>query len=264
MPTKRPTTIAASDMPRVFSDDRVGAMAAELGIPDDKLLLFAKEIRRAALIFFDDVSKATGNEVHHEVDELVRAALRAVKARKRPDADCENVAILVERLSGQARKLMNKRGTLPDAEALRDPARQRDACETVARLGRLGALREPGRKRPGGKQSTTEVSVLYAPTLQQHPLRREPQHAFVMLVETAYYEATGKLPTLTASRTGSGPGPFARFVQACLDELRAGASAVDLINELHRRRRSKRLGSLLLRWDKVVDEMIARLSTSKT
>jgi hypothetical protein len=231
---------------------------AKLEIDNEKLPRFEADVREAALFFFAEAAKATLNEVHHEIDALVRAALRAVKARKRPDFACERVAALIEQLSVQARKLMNKRGTLPDPETLRDPARQRDACETVARLGRLGAYRKQGRRRPGGKQSTTEVSVLNAPKLLQHPLRQEPHHAFLTGLEEAYLAAKGRWPPRTANPSTR----WVLFVQACLDQLEPGVNAVELINEHHRRRRIKQLGHLALRFDKAVDALIVRLRLS--
>jgi hypothetical protein len=253
MPIKSQNPIPAD----VLRDRICQMVPAKLKIPAEAMPCFIEGIRCAYQIFSEDAGKATLNEVHHEIDELVRAALRAVKARKGQDAACEEVARRVERLSVQARTLLNKRGTLPDAEALRDPTRQRDACETVARLGRVGAYRKQGRKRPGDKKSTTEVSVLYAPVLQQYPSRREgPAHAFVGWIEAAYIEATGKKPPCTANR--SNPGPYAHFVQACLDELRASADAVDLINLRCWQSRMMRLRHLSRQWDKAV--AAARLS----
>jgi hypothetical protein len=254
---KSPNPIAA-DVPRIFSDDRVRELVpAKLKIPAEAMPRFAGEIRRGALIFFEDAGKATGNEVHHEIADLVRAALLAARARMRPDAAREKVARLIERLSPQARKIMNQHGTLPDPATLRDPAAQREVCEAVARRGRRGAYLKLGRKREGGKRSVTEVSVLNAPTLEQYPSRREgPPHAFVGWVEAAYIQATGKKPPRTANRAN--PGPYARFVQACLDELRASADAVDLINLRCWQTRIMQLRHVARRWDTAV--AAARLS----
>jgi hypothetical protein len=256
---KKPTTITAAEVPRIFSDAHVRLMASTAGleeIAEDKLQGFAASVQHAALIYLN--YEPTSNEVHRQIDELVRAALRAAKARKRPDVACEEVVSLIERLSKQATKIMNRFCTLPDAETLRDPARQRDACETVARLGRMGAYFKLGRKRDRGKRSVTEVSVLYAPTLQQHPRRRDAQIAFLMGLEAAYVEATGEAPTPTANLNR--PGPYARFVRACLDQLRAAANAVELINERDRRRKIMQLRHMVLRWDAAVAGIANRLS----
>jgi hypothetical protein len=176
---------------------------------------------------------------------LLRAADRAVKRRKGKDAAYEEVAKRIERLSDPTRKLLNERSArpaaaleMPDLEAFRDPMRRDEACENIARLCRIGACWKEGRRRPGGKRSITLVSMLHAPEPQQHPSRRKAQLNFVMWLRVAYVEATGEQPSLTAN--ANRPGPFARMVQACLDEIRAGANAVELLNELQRRRKGKK------------------------
>ena len=262
MPKKSPNPIAA-DVPRIFSGDGVRQMVpAKLRIPSEAMPRFVEEIRRAALIFFDDAKRPTDNEIHHEIAELVRAAVRAAKARKRPDFACAQVAGLVELLSPPTREILNRRNTLPHPAMLRDPSTQRDACHIILGLGRLGVHHKPGRKRGKDEQgkdrrSVTEISDLYAPKPQQYPSRREgPPHAFVGWVEAAYIEATGKKPPCTANRAN--PGPYARFVQACLDELRASADAVDLINLRCWQSRMMRLRHVARRWDGAV--AAARLS----
>jgi hypothetical protein len=169
------------------------------------------------------------------VDGLLRAADRAGNARKRKDAACEKVAVRIERLSERTRKLLNERGALPGPETLRDPATQHAACETIARLCRIGAYWQEGRRRPGGKRSMSMVSELHAPTLQQHPARREAQLSFVTSFRLAYLQAADKRPPATAD--AGRPGPFAETVQNCLDKLWAGANAVEMLNELQRRRK---------------------------
>ena len=205
----------------------------------------AAGVRDAALIYIRDTRATSDKEVHDEVDELLRAADCAVKRRKNKDAAYEKVAKPIERLSERTRKLLNKRSArptvaleMPDLEAFRDLARRDEACETSARLCRIGAAREEGRRRPGGKRSITLVSTLHAPEPQQHPSRRKAELNFVMWLRMAYLEATGEHPSLTAN--ANRPGPFARMVQACLDEIRAGANAVELLNELQRRRKGKK------------------------
>lgn len=230
------------DVPRIFSDQRIRELAAEAELPLGDDLRFAAGAREAARIYIGEASAASDNEVHHEVDELLRAADRAVKLRKHKDAAYEDVAKRIEQLSERTRKLLNERSArptvaleMPDPEAFRDLARRDEACENIARLCRIGAFWKGDRRRPGGKRSMTMVSVLHAPELEQHPARREAQLNFVMWLEVAYLEATGKHPSLTADPKR--PGPFARMVQACLNEVRASANAVELLNELQRRRK---------------------------
>jgi hypothetical protein len=227
---------APEEVPRIFDDKciqvlaKLGKLSWAANIPR-----FTAGVRKAAEVFISDASAASDNEVHYEVDGLLRAASRAVKARKRKDAACGAVALQIEDLSERARKLLNERGTLPDPDILRDPATQHAACETVASLCRIGAFWQEGRRRPGGKRSLTMVPVLHAPALEQHPARREAHLYFISMLRTAVLEATGMLPPLTANHDM--PTSFAEMAQVCLDKLQAGANAVKLINALQRRRK---------------------------
>ena len=160
----------------------------------------------------------------------MRAADRAVKRRKGKEAAYEDVARRRERLSEPTRKLLIERSVrhtvtleMPGPEAFRDHARRDEACETIARLCRVGACRKEGRRRPGGKRSMTMVSTLHAPELQQHPARQKAELNFVMWLRLAYLDATGEPPPLTVNPQR--PGPFARMVQHCLNEAKASANA---------------------------------------
>jgi hypothetical protein len=233
------------DVPRIFSDQRIRELAAEAKLPLGDDLRFAALAREAALIYIGEASTPSNNEVHNEVDGLLRAADRAVKQRKGKEAAYEDVARRRERLSEPTRKLLNERSVrptvtleMPDPEAFRDHARRDEACETIARLCRVSACWEKGRRRPGGKRSMTMVSTLHAPELQQHPARQKAELNFVMWLRLAYLDATGEPPSLTANPKR--PGPFARMVQHCLDEVHASANAGALLNELQQRRKGKK------------------------
>jgi len=228
------------EVPSIFDDKCIRELARTARLPRTaNIPRFGVAVRDAALVYIRDASMASDNEVHHEVDGLLRAADRAVNARKRKDAACENVAVRIERLTERTRKLLNERGTLPDPAVLRDPISQSAACEIVAKLCRIGAFWQEGRRRPGGERSTTMVSVLHAPALEQHPARREAQLYFMTMLRLAVLEATG-MPSPRTVDPGR-PTPFAQMAQACLNRLRAGANAVELINELQRRRKDKEL-----------------------
>jgi hypothetical protein len=228
----------AEKLPSIFDDKCIRKLARTARLPPTaNIQRFATAVREAALAYIGDASTASDNEVHHEVDGLLRAADRAVHARKHKDAACDKVAALIERLSERTRRLLSDWGELPDPKALRDPATQCAACETIASLCRIGAGWREGRRRPGGQRSMTMVSVLHAPPLQQHPARREAQLNFVMWLQVAYVEATGEPPSPTAHPRR--PTPFAKMAQVCLDKLQAGANAVEMINGLQRRRKDK-------------------------
>jgi hypothetical protein len=226
---------ALEDLPRIFDYKffqylvQTKLLPAEIEIPR-----FTEGVLEAARIYVRDAGEFTNNDVHHEVDRLLRAANRANDARKRKDVSYTSVAVQLERLSDRTRKLLNNRGMLPEPETVRNPATQRKACETIGRICRIGACWQEGRRRPGGKRSVTMVSVLHAPALQQQPARRETQRNFVMWLRTAYLEAAGKPPPRTAH--SDRPSAFARVVQTCLHKLGTGANAVEMLNELQRRR----------------------------
>jgi len=114
---------------------------------------------------------------------------------------------------------------IPNPKALTDRPRRGKACKTIVRLLRVGM-------KKGGK------ALLYAPPPRQRPPRREAELNFVMWLEVASLEATGMPPPLTANPAR--PGPFARMVQTCLDRIALGANAVEMLYELHRRRKLKR------------------------
>jgi hypothetical protein len=226
------------DLPRLFDDKCIRQLVRIDGrLRTANIPVFAAGVLEAAEVFVRDASATNDNEVHYEVDKLLRAAERAIRARKRKDAACEKVAVQIEGLSGRTRELLNERGMLPSPEILRDPATRGAACEAITSLCRIGAYWQEGRRRPGGKRSMTMVSLLHAPTLKQRPARREAHLNFMMMLRLAYLEATGKPPPATAHP--GRPTPFAQIAQICLDKLRAGANAIELINRLQRRRKDK-------------------------
>jgi hypothetical protein len=68
----------AQDVPTIFSDQRIRELAAKAKLPLGDELRFAAGVREAALIYITEAGALSDNEVHHEVDELLRAADRAV------------------------------------------------------------------------------------------------------------------------------------------------------------------------------------------
>lgn len=262
---KKPTVIDVADVPRVFDDASVWRMvrASRLKIAAAELPRFAEAVREAVLRLLDDLGKPTTNQVHHEIAALVRAAVRAVRAHKRPDYFCELVARLVEQLSAPARKIMGRRGTLPDPAALRDPATQIDACRAILGAGRLGIRHEPGRKRGTDRRSVSREAELYAPKLQERPLRQEAEHLLVMLLEDAHLQATSELPPPTAHRDR--PSEFAEFLQTCFEAIGLDADVIGLLARRQERRQAKatrqpRLRAILQRWDAAADALFMRLA----
>jgi hypothetical protein len=108
---------------------------------------------------------------------------------------------------------------LPSAQELRDPARREEACDAVRRFCSIGGLHITGRVRPTGRRSKTWKSLLcadlfepgpepllagsaYEPTYVPvprpagHPPKRQAERQFVMNLQLAWLEATGKLPAV--------------------------------------------------------------------
>ena len=179
---------------------------------------FAAAIRDAAQRYVAAMATPSDVAMHDEIKALYSAADRH---------RCKETATRISKLSEQTRAFLKGRGDrpsvgleIPEPDALRDPARQRGACETIARLLRVGMK--------GGKP------LLYAPQPRPRPPRREAELNFIMWLEVAYTEATGMLPSYTANPNR--PGPFARMVKTCLGKIARGADAVGLLNKLHDRR----------------------------
>jgi hypothetical protein len=227
--TKSREPIAAGDVPRIFEDACIDALAVIGRLPagaDRKR--FAEGVREAARIYARDSRIPTDNELNAEIAALYRAA-----ERKRYG----EVAKLLEQLSPRTRKLLNKREVqLPASEDLRDATRQGKACEIISRLCQYGGEYGEGRRRPSGKRSRTWQPRLVAPQPRRNFPRRDAERDFVMWLQLAWLEATGERPSLAANPER--PGPFARMARKCLALVGAGhADVVGLINELNKRRR---------------------------
>jgi hypothetical protein len=232
---KSRSPIAADDVLRIFNDQCIAELAKISKLPAGAdLRRFAEGVREAARIYARDARIRTTNELHSEI-----ATLYAAASRRR----YEQVAAIIEKLSQEARALLNERGArsnlkceLPSPDALRDSVQQKRACAMIATLCQFGGGYVDGRRRPSGKRSRSWRPLLYAPESRRHFSRRAAERDFVMWLSVAWTEASGKPPARTAHH--SAPGPFARLVHKCLRLVGAqAADAVELINELNRRRR---------------------------
>ena len=216
----------------VFDEACIDRLAGEARLPADAdRERFAKGVREAARIYAQEILAPNENKLHGEI-----AALNTAAQHERYG----QVADLLEKLSPKAIGLLRKRRLsleLPTSADLREPRRQKLACEAVFKLSQYGGKYGEGRRRPSGKRSSpTWRPVLIAPEPQRHVLKREAEQNFVMFLQIAWVDATGSEPSLTASATK--PGPFARMVTECLKLVGANhANAAELINRLHSRRK---------------------------
>ena len=235
--TKSREPIAAADIPRVFDDARIDALAAIGRLPAGaNRKRFAESVREAARIYAKDARMPTDNELNAEIDALYRAA-----ERKRYG----QVADLLEKLSPKARELLSKRATrlslqLPATEDQCKAARQERACEIVLSLCQYGGSYATGRRRPSGKRSRTWRPLVHAPKRTRHFPKRDAELNFIMWLQAAWLESAGERPSLAANPER--PGPFARMAAEILRLVGAShADPVGLINELNRRRIHSRL-----------------------
>jgi hypothetical protein len=223
------TVIAEQNVDLIFDDTRIRALAIDHKLPTAAdLNVLGIGTREAVRIFAREVRIQNANELHDEVSKLHNLANRKL---------FEPLSAALEKLSPEARELLN---SLPSPDALRDVEQREAACEAVAALCRYGGRFIPGRLRPGGKRSCpTFQPFLYAPTPRRHFAKRGAERNFVMWLQIAWLEATGKMPPRTARNPDRSRalGPFARFAKECLKLAGAGhANVVELINELERQR----------------------------
>jgi hypothetical protein len=200
--------------------------------------VFGEGVREAARIYAREARTPNANSLNDEVAGLHRAADQRLYAQ---------VVDLLERLSPHARGMLIQRGSqlgidLPEAEAVFDNDRRDNACAAIVKVCMMGAQYAEGRSRPKGKRSAGFWRpVLYAPDKQRNFTKRTAERNFLMWLRLAWLEATGNTPPADTARpadAGREIGPFARMLKECLCLLGAqDADPVELINELHRRRR---------------------------
>ena len=234
VPERSSALISPADVPIVFNDDCISYLAELSKLPKvaDKSR-FGRAIHDSVQIYLRDAAMLNENDIHREIARLHQAA-----RFRRHEKSFE----LITNLSPQTRAILNRRNLpgvvlLIDSSPLLDPARQRQACEQLATLCRMGAKPKEGRKRPGGKRSKTLAPDLYAPPASRHFEKRAAERTFLMWLRIAWLDATGeKQRARTAARTLDILGPFAKFVCECLNLV--GAKHVDgiaLINEAKER-----------------------------
>jgi hypothetical protein len=126
-----------------------------------------------------------------------------------------------------------------------DRTRRAEACKLLRLMCVSGGRIVEGRSRPSGRKSRALQVTLNAPSRRRGFARRDAERQFVMWLQVAYLEATGRRPPRTARHAGPNRkvirkvgGPFVRMVIECLRLVGAPhADAVELIKDLERQRR---------------------------
>jgi hypothetical protein len=248
---KKPTIIAASDVPCIFDDACVERLSniSKLSWAAN-LTRFGVSLRDAVAIYVRDFEVAGSNEVNREITTLYREA-----ARPRPKFDL--LADLRRRLSPEAVAYLNDRAArpnvpwkLPDPDVLLQPSTQAQACDDIVRLCWIGGEKKQGRKRPSGKHSMTFVADPHAPPLRAHVPKRNLELTLLINLRLAVIEATGMVPPSTARHVTPTNRlsevryprrrlpPFAEMAKECLKLIgRPDVDVVELIKKLQRRRR---------------------------
>ena len=223
-------TIAVEDVGRIFNDERIDELTNVARLPASaERRRFTEGIREAVRIFARDVREPSVNEIHAEIAELVRAADGRRYGR---------LVILIERLSPQARNLLNGRGeqlelTLPSIEALRE--RAEEACAAVAKLATTGGHIEY-RRSHAGRRFPMWRPLLHAPKPRRNLPKRGAERQFIINLQLTWLESTEVLPSKAVNRDR--PSSFAKMAAECFRLVGAAdADVFGLINDVNRRRR---------------------------
>jgi hypothetical protein len=250
MPSKKQARaiIREEEVPDVFDAARIEELAKIAKLPaTTDLARLGEKIREAARIFVRDARIPNVNQLNDEIAALCKVVDPYPNPLDARPMDWEGMAVALEKLSPEARKMLGRRGArrrvpfeLPPPGALRDPTQRDDARWVIVTLVSQGAILVEGRSRGAGKRSgPISRPLLYAPPKKPNPPRRVAERAFVMWLSLAYCEVTDAPPSRTARHSDEGRelGPFARLAHECLRLVgAAGADVVELINYLHRHR----------------------------
>ena len=250
MPTSKKVRkiIAENEVPRVFDADCIERLARIYQLPPAaNLFRFGEGVREAALLFARDALEPNVNQVNSEIAALWKAVDPATPPQ------WEAMTNAMEALSPRARQILVYRGSqrsaatlLPAPESLRDPERRDAARAVIVKLASYGRELVEGRSRGGGRRSGPRVKVdLFAPEKSTSPPRYNAERMFVMRLQHAWFDSTGKQAVRTARRPekvepGSSEilrdlGPFAQFVRECFRLVGTPeVDAVERINEVHR------------------------------
>ncbi len=232
MPKRQPKLVSVTDISGALNLEWVSDHEDRWKLPstaDRECLLHL--IRNAAEFYLSDVVQPDHNDIHREILNLYKAATRG-----RYDV----VVGASKNLSSWARQILEGTSAQPDellsilAEATDDPLRQKQACERIAALCRIGGRFVQGQRRPSGKRSKEFRVLLYATEPTRHFVKREAERNLLLRLRSAWEHGTGSPPTARTAQPGiaaEDAAPFTKFVSDCFEAMGVTrANVVELIN----------------------------------
>jgi hypothetical protein len=234
--------ISQEQVPEVFDERCVNARAKTAGLPKNaNLEVFGNEIRRAVCQYLAEVQATNANGIRREIEKLYKAARRQ---------RYEIAAQLIGGLSPAARQFLaaaNPTIQIPAAESFLNGETREEACLQAEQLTSFGGQWVEGRLRSTGRRSKKWQPFLFAPPASAQFAKREAERDFVVNIRLAYREACDDTEPPPAATTRlvrkeenvfMVSGGFGRMIADCLRLVGAPhAHAVNVMNELHRRRR---------------------------
>jgi hypothetical protein len=243
VPKHQPNLISASDISGTLNLEWLSDHADSWKLPsaaDRECLLHL--IRNASEFYLSDVVQPDHNDINREILKLYKTA-----ARGRYDAAIG----ALKALSPWARQMLAGRSAPADellsisANETDDPARQKQACERLAALCRIGARIVEGQRRPTGKLSKEFQVLLYAPEPTRHFAKREAERRLLLRLRSAWEYGTGSPPTARTAQPGllaEEAAPFTKFVSDCFDAVGVTrANVVGLINRTNAETKGERV-----------------------
>lgn len=225
------------DIDATFDEACIARLAKIARLPASAdLRSFGVSIRTAVAIYLKDANEPDGNELYHEIAGLYRLA-----DKRRFD----DLSAAIENMSDAARAHLDERAnrpsfgfSLPKASDFLTASQRDEATRRIIAITVIGGEVVRGGKRPRHRPPALRPR-LYAPLPRRHFAKRAAERDFVMWLQVAYLESTGRMPAVTANAERR--GPFARLVRECL--YLAGArhvNEVEVINSLKTGVRKKR------------------------
>lgn len=229
---QRAQLIKATNVDPVFNAETIRKLAQLARLPPDADLgAFGRSIRCCVRHFLDHAAVPQGGEIRGELQVFAYSVKRVVTEWPK---GAEAAAEGLKKLSSEAQRHLDDHAapyrSVPTRDELLDARCGRDAFSLLLGLLHIGAVWEPGRRRPGGKRSRDKLQgKVIGPPIRRGRPRNTPEFHLCNSLGAAYWKATGKLPPLKTR--ADAPGPFARLVREVLRQTGTpSVDAVELVN----------------------------------